>query len=1010
MKTRKFGILKAAALVLLGAVLLGGGMIVGLNRAMMSRQKTASEEKLAYVDTLLDEMNEKKAAEEAAFDELNTSKADTVAFMARNIDGFAMTDEHMAELRDIIDVYNLLIIDRDGQIVCSALESPRDYSISRFNQLRAVWTGSESAEPFTIDTDDISLRYYGAKIDSTYMVVVVRDTAVLQQKLESVASLSAALDGIRAGREGFVFAVSPLDYSFLYYPDESYIGQSAVACGIDAALLEDGVSAYLTVDGTRYYCSTALLDDTYIVCAVPAAELTANRSITAAVTVVLYLIAAAIVVLYIFFTERDKKARAEQDFRRAFVGRLLAISAAGVVCVGVLTFFLMTLLSLSQQGVTNKHRLDETVAALEAAEKEKTVIGDQFDESYLEKAHLLADVIEEAPVKALTQTFMAELADALDAERICYFDTDGNTVAASDSYWGLRLSENEEDQTYAFRKILAGSVSEVVQEAMAGDDGVYCQYIGVAIQDASHKTVGVAQLGITPSLLESALSATDLGDVLSEIQTGNNGFVFAVDSEDGTFTYYPDESLVGWEAVSYGLGEEQLITGYNDLISVSSETYYAISGEYGSNLIFVAVPMRTLNNMSAPAALAACLFCVIWLALLLAVLVPGVGPLEAAETQPPEDGGKDIIRVDRGDGKKIRTRSILTRFTAKDPAWAEYTAGQKVWLIVKLIVGAAAVCLLIMLLAADSIFSEDSLIRYILKGTWQKGINVFAVTQCAILIISVELISVIVRRLLLWFADKLGAKGDTIIRLLVSFIKLATVVGLIYVCLAQLGADTTVLLTSAGILSLVVGLGANSLIKDILAGLMIVFEGAFQVGDIVTINGFRGTVVEIGIRTTKVKEAGGNIKIFDNSSVGDVLNMTKDFSVVAVDMSIEYGEDLCFVENVLAKEFDAVRAALPAIKDGPFYKGVSELGDNSVNIKIVAKCDEADRAQLDRDLKRELKLIFDRYDINIPFPQVVLNQPPASFHHANVSQQEDADEFGREQTEESQDIVIDGET
>ena len=1011
-KSKSSNIAVAVLIALLGAALLAAIMNLYLNTAMTKRQDAVSKEKLAYVETMLADMDTTREAEIAAFDELNISKADTVAFMAQSVKDFAMTDAHMEELREIIDVYNLLIIDSKGEIVCSALKSPRDYAINRFNQLRNVWNGSESAEPFTIETEDISLRYYGAKIDDEHMAVIVRDTAVLEEKLTGLASLASTLDGVKVGQEGFVFAVSPLDYTFLYYPEEEYIGKNAVACGIDAAQLEDGTNAYLTISGTRYYCSTAVLDGNYIVCAVPETELTANREVTVIMTAAIYLTAALIMVLYARFSEDDKKSGSEKESRKVLTGRLFIIAVVGVICIWVMTFFVMTLFSLSRQSVTNKHRLNETIQTLEAAEIEKSHIDEQFEESYLEKAHLLGAVIEEMDGQELTRDFMVELAEKLGAERICYFGMDGTAIAASDPFWGLTLSENENDQTYEFRRILQGSTSEIVQEARKGDDGRYCQYLGVAILDENYKTIGLAQIGITPSLLESAHAATNLGDVLSEIQTGNNGFVFAVDSESGLFTYYPDSALIGWEATSYGLKEDQLITGYNDLLTVNNVTYYAISGEYGSNLIYVVVPMNTLNNMSAPIAFVACGFCCLWLLLLWVILSYGMKSEEEPE-EAEKEGKKapaEVIQVDRGDGKKIRTRSILSRFSAKDLAWSEKTAGQKVWFICKIVIGIAAVALLLMLAFADSLFTEDSLAYFILKGTWRKGVNIFAVTQCLILIVAVEVISVLIRRILVWISDKLGARGNTVIRLVISFIRLTTVIGLIYACLAELGADTSVLLTSAGILSLVVGLGANSLIKDMLAGLMIVFEEAFQVGDIVTINGFRGTVVEIGIRTTKVKEAGGNIKIFNNSGVGDVLNMTKDFSVVAVDMSIEYGEDLCYVENILADEFENIKASLPAIKDGPFYKGVSELGDNSVNIKIVAKCNEGDRMQLDRDLRRALKLIFDKYNINIPFPQVVLNQPITEFHHAGLQEQVEAEEFREIQNEESQDVAIEPES
>ena len=81
------------------------------------------------------------------------------------------------------------------------------------------------------------------------------------------------------------------------------------------------------------------------------------------------------------------------------------------------------------------------------------------------------------------------------------------------------------------------------------------------------------------------------------------------------------------------------------------------------------------------------------------------------------------------------------------------------------------------------------------------------------------------------------------------------------------------------------------------------------------------------------------------------------------------------MENILQKEFPNIRKHLPNIIDGPFYKGVVALADNSVILRIVALCTEANRGQMDRDLNREIKLICDKYDINIPFPQIVVNQP-----------------------------------
>ena len=108
--------------------------------------------------------------------------------------------------------------------------------------------------------------------------------------------------------------------------------------------------------------------------------------------------------------------------------------------------------------------------------------------------------------------------------------------------------------------------------------------------------------------------------------------------------------------------------------------------------------------------------------------------------------------------------------------------------------------------------------------------------------------------------------------------------------------------------------------------------------------------------------------------------------------------------SILSKELPNIKRRLPAIIDGPFYKGVTMLADNSVNIKIVAECAEKDRSGLTNDLNREMKLLFDRYDISIPFPQVVVNQPTV-FKKATIAEKAAADKFNAEQKEAIRNLV-----
>ena len=196
----------------------------------------------------------------------------------------------------------------------------------------------------------------------------------------------------------------------------------------------------------------------------------------------------------------------------------------------------------------------------------------------------------------------------------------------------------------------------------------------------------------------------------------------------------------------------------------------------------------------------------------------------------------------------------------------------------------------------------------------------------------------IVRLLLRIIGPKLK-RGQSLASLFSSFAKYLGAIILIFAILGTLGVDTTVLLASAGILSLIVGLGAQPLIEDIFAGIFIVFEHTFEIGDIIVVDGFRGTVKEMGIRTTKIEDAGGDVKVINNSDIRTLINMTSKLSTAVCDVSIS----------------------------------VQSLSDSAVVIRIIAECNETMRYQVQRDINREIKIIFDQNNILIPYPQIVVH-------------------------------------
>ena len=248
-------------------------------------------------------------------------------------------------------------------------------------------------------------------------------------------------------------------------------------------------------------------------------------------------------------------------------------------------------------------------------------------------------------------------------------------------------------------------------------------------------------------------------------------------------------------------------------------------------------------------------------------------------------------------------------------------------------------------------------------------------------------------------------KTITVALLLLNLLKWVVAIASVFIIMGAWGADTTMMLASAGVLTLIIGLGSQALVQDILAGIFIVFEGDFQVGDIVIIDGWRGEVKAIGIRTTKLVDAGGNIKIMNNSDIRSIVNQTQELSVAKCYVGISYGDRIEKVEKIIADNLPAIKEKIPAIVEGPFYKGVSELADSSVNLLFVAKCKETDIYQVQRDLNREIKIVFDDNNVNIPFPQVTVSYDEGSDNNkVSKTVQSKANEFVEEQKELSKDI------
>lgn len=217
-------------------------------------------------------------------------------------------------------------------------------------------------------------------------------------------------------------------------------------------------------------------------------------------------------------------------------------------------------------------------------------------------------------------------------------------------------------------------------------------------------------------------------------------------------------------------------------------------------------------------------------------------------------------------------------------------------------------------------------------------------------------------------------RARTVCSLTRSILSYAAVLLSVYFGLRALGVDVTASLASVGVVTLIIGFGAQSLIEDVLTGIFLIAEGRYNVGDILVLDDFRGKVVDISVRTTTIEDAGGNHKIINNSEIRNFQNRSQKTSLAVSTVSVGYDADLRAVETVIADALPAMFEENRAVfLDVPQYIGVEELGESGVVLKFIVSATEENVFAARRALNRSLKLLFDEKGIDIPYPQLTVH-------------------------------------
>ena len=189
---------------------------------------------------------------------------------------------------------------------------------------------------------------------------------------------------------------------------------------------------------------------------------------------------------------------------------------------------------------------------------------------------------------------------------------------------------------------------------------------------------------------------------------------------------------------------------------------------------------------------------------------------------------------------------------------------------------------------------------------------------------------------------------------------------LVTIILSIFGVDVTSLLAAAGVVGIALAFGAQTLVKDLLAGLFIWGEGTIAVGDLVSINDLDGTVESITIRTTSIRNYNGNIYNIPNGDIRTITNMSRGFKRAIVNVPCPYEESQERLVSMVKEEMEIAAKEVEGIRTVPDVMSIVAFDKNSVRLQVAVVCPVGEHWRIEREIRTRIKARFDKEGIVMP--------------------------------------------
>lgn len=670
--------------------------------------------------------------------------------------------------------------------------------------------------------------------------------------------------------------------------------------------------------------------------------------------------------LYDYALSNAHNIRKEKRYEPAFIRKVAALyGITGLLIMGISSAYIYSLNGLHEASVNGGDALTMLEKRIVMnISRDSYGVRSSID-SFIDYGEHISELLDQYPQLRNSES-LKELSNCIGASSVTLYDHTGKEIVSSAGYIDMFLGTNAESTTYDFRRILKG-VPSIVHEAEKDETtGLTEARIGIRTGDASSPgKYGVLLMSIDPSVLEQA--ATEEIESTLRFMADEETLLWIAERESGTILAASDNKLIGNDIYSIGLGENDLADGLMKGIFMENGRYFVISSLLDNPVItenaerlnhsvtYYAIS-RTATNYGVLYTVANC--CVVYLVIFIFL----AWYILKDYTEEFYQKCRSSRRAKKEENDTSH-KSLWRHLFGQGSYWSSLRPVQRAFMITKILIALFLFMQFPLLSVNES--GHSSLLYYILAGSWERGLNMFAISRVMILAGEMMLGILSLNFVLKIIGRQIGTKGETVCRLILSVVRYVSIASFVGLALYYLGIDKTTLLAAFSILSLAISLGSQSLVADIIAGILFILEGEFDVDDEVVIGSHSGKVLEIGVRSTRLLCEGNDVMVINNKEINTIINKSQRNTVFSIDVVISSDYQVDEIREILDRELPAIGARDERILSGPVFDGITKIGYRNMTLSIVTECRQEDCYKVRLFVNSEIEKVFARNGIRI---------------------------------------------